>query len=85
MPSMKSIQIAISLLLLLVASPAHAVPALLPLLPILGVLIVKGALLISSIFFFVLSLVRKHKMLFLAIGIVLLLAFALLMIFVRHG
>jgi hypothetical protein len=69
---------------LLVASPAYAVPTLLPLLPVLGALIVKGVLLFSSVFFLLLSYFKKHRKLYLGIGIVLLIIFALAMVFVRH-
>ena len=69
---------------LLVASPAYAVPSLLPLLPVLGVLIAKGVLLFSSVFFLLLSYIKKHRKLYLGTGIVLFIIFALAMVFVRH-
>ena len=69
---------------LLVAGPVYAVPSLLPLLPVIGALIAKGVLLLSSAFFLLLSYTKKHRKLYLAIGIVLLIAFVLAMIFVRH-
>jgi hypothetical protein len=78
------IQFTAAIGLLLVASPAYAVPSLLPLLPVLGVLIVKGVLLFSSVFFLLMSTIKKHKKLYLGIGIVLLIIFALAMVFVRH-
>ena len=81
---MRHIQLTTAIGFLLVAGPAYAVPTLLPLLPILGVLIAKGALLISSVFFLLLAYIRKHKKLYLGIGIVLLIMFALAMVFVRH-
>ena len=81
---MRHIQLTAAIGLLLVAGPAYAVPTLLPLLPILGVLIAKGALLISSVFFLLLAYIRKHKKLYLGIGIGLLIMFALAMVFVRH-
>lgn len=83
-PSMKAISLGVTAVLLLATSPAYAVPTLLPLLPILGVLIAKGALLISSIFFLLLSSIKKNSKLYLAIGIGLLMLFVLAMIFVRH-
>lgn len=81
---MRHIQLTAAIGLLLVAGRAYAVPTLLPLLPILGVLIAKGALLISSVFFLLLAYIRKHKKLYLGIGIGLLIMFALAMVFVRH-
>jgi len=69
---------------LLVAGPAYAVPSLLPLLPVLGVLIAKGVLLFSSVFFLLLSYIKKNRKLYLGIGSVLLIIFALSMVFVRH-
>ena len=69
---------------LLVAGPAYAVPSLLPLLPVLGVLIAKGVLLFSSVFFLLLSTIKKNRKLYLGIGSVLLIIFALSMVFVRH-
>ena len=70
---------------LLVACPAYAVPSLLPLLPVLGVLIAKGVLLFSSVFFLVLSYFKKQRKLYVGIGIVLFITFALAMVFVRHA
>ena len=70
---------------LLVAYPAYAVPSLLPLLPVIGALIAKGVLLFSSAFFLLMSYTKKHRKLYLGIGIVLLIAFALSMVFVRHA
>ncbi|UCB54138.1 MAG: hypothetical protein JSW45_09275 [Thiotrichales bacterium] len=70
---------------LLVASPAYAIPSLLPLLPLMVALIVKGVLLISSVFFLLMSYTRKHRKLYLGIGIVLFITFALAMVFVRHA
>ena len=70
---------------LLVACPAYAVPSLLPLLPVLGVLIAKGVLLFSSVFFLLLSYFKKHRKLYLGIGIVLFIIFALATVFVRHA
>lgn len=81
---MKTIRLFVAAVLLLIASPAFAVPTLLPLLPILGVLLAKAALLFSSIFFLLLSSIKKNSKLYLASGIVLLLLFVLAMIFVRH-
>lgn len=78
------IQFTAAIGLLLVACPAYAVPSLLPLLPVLGVLIVKGVLLFSSVFFLLMSTIKKHRKLYLGIGIVLLIIFALAMVFVRH-
>jgi len=82
---MRCIQFTAAIGLLLVASPAYAVPTLLALLPVLGVLIAKGALLFSSVFFLLLSYIKKHRKLYLGIGIVLLIIFALAMVFVRHA
>ncbi|MEN8213204.1 MAG: hypothetical protein ABFR19_02475 [Pseudomonadota bacterium] len=73
------------LLTLSLVEPAHAVPSLIPLLPIIGVLIAKGALLVGSLFFFVLSLVKENKKLFLIAGVVLFLLFVLLMLLFQYG
>jgi len=81
---MSVIQFSATIGLLLVASPAYAVPSLLPLLPVLTALIVKGVLLFSSVFFLLLSTIKNHRKLYLGIGIVLLIIFALAMVFVRH-
>ena len=81
---MRYIQITAATGFLLVACPAYAVPSLLPLLPVLGVLIAKGVLLFSSVFFLLLSYIKKHRKLYLGIGIVLFIIFALAMVFVRH-
>jgi hypothetical protein len=81
---MKFTRFSIAAGLLLIASPAYAVPTLLPLLPILGILIAKGALLFSSVFFLVLSSIRKNKKLYLGIGVGLLILFALAMVFIEH-
>ena len=82
---MRCIRFTAAMGFLLVASPAHAVPTLLPLLPVLAALIVKGVLLFSSVFFLLLSYFKKHRKLYLGIGIVLLIIFALSMAFVRHA
>ena len=82
---MRTIQLTAVAGFLLVACPAYAVPSLLPLLPVLGVLIAKGVLLFSSVFFLLLSYIKKHRKLYLAIGIVNLIIFALAMVFVRHA
>ena len=82
---MRILQLTAVMVFLLVASPAYAVPSLLPLLPLLGVLIAKGVLLFSSVFFLLLSYFKKHKKLYLAIGVVNLIVFALAMVFVRHA
>lgn len=81
---MRYIQVTAAIGFLLVACPAYAVPSLLPLLPVLGVLIAKGVLLFSSAFFLLLSTIKKHRKLYLGIGIVLFIIFALAMVFVRH-
>ena len=81
---MRTIQFTVAIGFLLVASPAYAVPTLLPLLPLLAAMIVKGVLLFSSVFFLLLSYFKKHRKLYLGIGIVLLIIFALAMVFVRH-
>lgn len=77
--------IAIILLFLSVIEPVYAVPSLLPLVPIVAVLVAKGALLLGSLFFFVLSLFKENKKKFLIWGIVLLLLFILLMVFFQYG
>ena len=82
---MRILQLTAVMVFLLVASPAYAVPSLLPLLPLLGVLTAKGVLLFSSVFFLLLSYFKKHKKLYLAIGVVNLIVFALAMVFVRHA
>ena len=82
---MKYIRFSAAIGFLLVACPAYAVPTLLALLPVLGVLIAKGALLFSSVFFLLLSNIKQHRKLYLGIGIVLLIIFALAMVFVRHA
>jgi uncharacterized membrane protein len=82
---MRCIRFTATMGFLLVACPAYAVPTLLPLLPVLGALIVKGVLLFSSVFFLLLSYFKKHRKLYLGIGIVLLIIFALAMVFVRHA
>jgi len=82
---MRHIQFATATGFLLVACPAYAVPSLLPLLPVLGVLIAKGVLLFSSVFFLLLSYFKKHRKLYLGIGIALFFIFALAMVFVRHA
>ncbi len=81
---MRYIQLTAAIGFLLVACPAYAVPSLLPLLPVLGVLIAKGVLLFSSVFFLLMSTIKKNRKLYLGIGIVLLIIFALAMVFVRH-
>ena len=81
---MRYIQFTAATGFLLVACPAYAVPSLLPLLPVLGVLIAKGVLLFSSVFFLLLSTIKKNRKLYLGIGSVLLIIFALSMVFVRH-
>ena len=82
---MKYIRFSAAIGFLLVACPAYAVPTLLPLLPVLAALIVKGVLLLSSVFFLLLSNIKQHRKLYLGIGIVLLIIFALAMGFVRHA
>jgi uncharacterized membrane protein len=54
-------------------------------LPVLGALIVKGVLLFSSVFFLLLSNFKQNRKLYLGIGIVLFIIFALAMVFVRHA
>lgn len=81
---MRHIQFTATIGLLLVACPAYAVPSLLPLLPVLGVLIAKGVLLFSSVFFLLLSYFKKRRKLYLGIGIALFFIFALAKVFVRH-
>jgi hypothetical protein len=72
--------IAVALLLLPISGPAHAIPSLIPLIPIIGVLIVKGAMLIGAFFFFVLSLYQEKKKQFLIWGTLLFALFIVLMI-----
>ena len=73
------------LLFLSVIEPVHAVPSLLPLASIIAVLVAKGALLLGSFFFFVLSLYKENKKKFLILGVTLFLLFILLMIFFQYG
>ena len=82
---MRYIRFTVAMGFLLVACPAYAVPSLLPLLPVLGVLIAKGVLLFSSVFFLLLSYFKKQRKLYLGIGVVLFITFALAMVFVRHA
>lgn len=71
---------------LVLAAPAHAVPALLPLLPLLWVLLAKGAALLGSLVFLMLSLIKKNRRAFLiTTALVLFLLFVLLMVYYRHG
>ena len=77
--------IACVLLFLSVIEPVYAVPSLLPLVPVVAVLIAKGALLIGSFFFFVLSLIKENKKQFVIWGIVLFLLFILLMVFFQYA
>ncbi len=72
--------IAGALLLLSISGPAHAIPSLIPLIPIIGILVVKGAMLIGAFFFFVLSLYKEKKMQFLIWGILLFALFIVLMV-----
>lgn len=81
---MRTIRLTAAMGFLLVTCPAYAVPSLLPLLPVLGVLIAKGVLLFSSVFFLLLSYFKKQRKLYLGIGVVLFITFALAMVFVRH-
>lgn len=71
--------IASTLLLFSLFEPALAVPSLLPLIPIVGVLIAKGAMLVGAFFFFVLSLYKEKKQLFLIWGSVFFVVFIILM------
>jgi hypothetical protein len=77
-------KVVITLALLLLTTPAHAVPSLIPLLPVIGILLAKGVLLLSSIFFLVLSYFKSNKKLFLGLGIILLLLFIVMMVFVKN-
>ncbi len=72
--------IAAALLLFSLSGPAHAIPSLIPLIPIIGILIAKGAVLIGAFFFFVLSLYQENKKQFLIWGILLFALFIVLMI-----
>jgi len=72
--------ITIVLLLLSTSGPAHAIPSLIPLIPLIGVLIAKGAMLIGAFFFFVLSLYQEKKKQFLIWGVILFAIFVVLMI-----
>ena len=71
-----------ALLLFSICGPAHAIPSLIPLIPIIGVLIVKGAMLIGAFFFFMLSLFQEKKKQFLIWGTLLFALFILLMIII---
>ena len=51
--------------------------------PLMVALIVKGVLLIGSVFFLLMSYTRKHRKLYLGIGTALFITFALAMVFVR--
>ena len=82
---MRTIRVTATTGFLLASFPAYAIPSLLPLLPVMVALIVKGVLLISSVFFLLMSYTRKHRKLYLGIGIVLFITFALAMVFVRHA
>lgn len=82
---MRTLQLTAAIGFLFVACPAYAVPSLLPLLPVLGVLIAKGVLLFSSAFFLLLSTIKQNRKLYLVIGVVNLIVFALAMVFVRHA
>jgi len=68
------------LLLFSLTESAVAVPSLIPLIPIIGVLIVKGVMLIGSFFFFVLSLYKEKKKHFFIWGAVFFAVFILLML-----
>lgn len=72
--------IVFALLLLSFSGPAHAIPSLIPLIPIIGVLIVKGAMLIGAFFFFVMSLYKERRKQFIIWSIVLFSMFIVLMI-----
>ncbi|OGG49730.1 hypothetical protein A2704_01040 [Candidatus Kaiserbacteria bacterium RIFCSPHIGHO2_01_FULL_54_36b] len=73
--------LALLLLLSATAPSAHAVPSLVPLLPLFGVVAVKIALFCGALFFFGLSLFKKHARSF-SVGILLFVgALALLFIF----
>jgi len=69
-----------STLLFSICGPAHAVPSLIPLIPIIGILIAKGAMLIGAFFFFVLSLYKENKRQFLIWGTLLFAVFIALMV-----
>ncbi len=77
---MFSRSIAVALLLFSFSGSVHAIPSLIPLIPIIGVLIAKGAMLIGAFFFFVLSLYQENKKQFLIWGILLFALFIVLMI-----
>ncbi len=72
--------IAAALLLFSLSGPAHAIPSLIPLIPIIGILIAKGAMLIGAFFFFVLSLYQENKKQFLIWGILFFALFITLMV-----
>ena len=69
-----------SALLFSISGAAHAVPSLIPLIPIIGILIAKGAMLIGAFFFFVLSLYKENKRQFLIWGTLLFAVFIALMV-----
>ncbi len=78
--------VAVLLCLLLLPSSALAVPALLPLIPLVVALAAKGAALAGSFVFLVLSFVKKNRRLsYLLLGLALLVVFVLLVVYFEHG
>lgn len=62
---------AIALLLLMAADNSYAVPSLIPLVPLIGVIIAKGALLVGAIALFITSLYKENSKRFLLWGVLL--------------
>lgn len=75
-----SFLLALSFLMCAVAPSAHAVPSLVPLLPLIGVLAMKIVVFLGALFFFSLSLFKKHARLF-SIGVGFFVAAIALLIF----
>lgn len=71
---------AIALLLLMAADSCYAVPSLIPLVPLIAVIIAKGALLVGAIALFVTSLYKQNSTQFLLWGALLLAVLAALMV-----
>lgn len=72
--------IAIALVPLSFCGSAHAIPSLIPLIPVIGILVAKGAMLIGAFFFFVLSLYKENKRQFIIWGTLLFALFVALMV-----
>lgn len=70
----------IALLLLMAADSCYAVPSLIPLVPLIGVIIAKGALLVGAIALFITSLYRENRKRFLLWGALLFAVLVVLMV-----